>query len=97
MLRRIFCVLMLFLSVVVYAKDGEIYSTLTSVYDYLYNVLKSVCILSGLFLFVGGMYQYSQYRRDPVCVPFSRVLLMFFCAFCALGLAFIPNAGVVHP
>jgi hypothetical protein len=73
--------------------SGKLYWDVAGVYNYLYRAMKSVCLLSGLFLTAGGFYQYSQYRKDPVSVPFTKVLVMFICAFCALGLVYFP--GVV--
>lgn len=72
---------------------GQMFNSMIGVYDYLYSVIRSVCILSGVFLLVGGGYYYSQYRKDPVYMPFTKVLTMFFCAACALGLAFIPGVN----
>lgn len=73
--------------------SGKLYGDVVGIYDYLYNTMKSICLLSGLFLTVGGFYQYSQHKKDPVGVPFTKVLVMFLCALCALGLAYFP--GVV--
>ena len=93
-MKRFSGLILMAMVVAVSAQQGEIYSTLKAGYDYLYAVIRSVCILSGVFLLVGSLYQYSQHKKDPVCVPFSRVLMMLFCAACALGLAFIPNLGL---
>ena len=72
---------------------GKLYGSMVDIYDYLYGMIRSVCILSGLALTVGGFYQYSMYRKDPVYMPFSKVVVMFVCAFCALGLAYIPGVS----
>jgi hypothetical protein len=74
--------------------SGQMFNSMVDIYDYLYSVIRSVCILSGVFLLVGGIYYYSQYRKDPVYMPFTKVLTMFFCAACALGLAFIPGVNL---
>ena len=74
--------------------SGHLHEQISGVYDYLNNVVKSVCLLSGLFLTVGGVYQYSQHKKDPVSVPFTKVIVMFFCAFCALFLAYLPGVVV---
>lgn len=73
--------------------SGQMFNSMVGVYDYVYSAIRSICILSGMFLLLGGIYYYSQYRQDPVCMPFTKVLTMFFCAACALGLAFIPGVN----
>jgi hypothetical protein len=92
--------LMLNISVSVFASSyipssqtstGKVYGTMTDIYIYLYSIIRSICILSGVFLLLGGIYYFSQYRKDPVYMPLTKVLTMFLCAGCAFGLAFIPG------
>ena len=71
--------------------SGRLYGNLVDGYYYLLNTGKAICLLSGLFLTFGGVYQYSQHRKDPVYVPFSKVLVMFVCAVCAFVLAYMPG------
>ena len=71
--------------------QGQLFNSMAEIYSYLYSVIRSVCIMSGVFLLVGGVYYYSQYRKDPVYMPFTKVLTMFVCSACAIGLAFIPG------
>lgn len=71
--------------------SGRLYENLVDGYYYLLNTGKAICLLSGLFLTFGGVYQYSQHRKDPVYVPFSKVIVMFVCAVAAFTLAYMPG------
>lgn len=54
------------------------------------KLIKTLCITTGVALILGGMFQFKKYRKNPIEVPFSKVVLTFVIGIALLILSFIP-------
>jgi hypothetical protein len=75
------------------AKDEGIGGVANDIFEPVYLVIqlvRSVSIVCGSGLILGGFLKFIEYRRNPVAVRLSTVVSMFFFGIALILIGFIP-------
>lgn len=65
----------------------------TCIYEPIFLIIqlvRSVSLICGGSLILGGLFRYVDYRRNPVAVPFSRVFFMLLFGISLIAVGLIP-------
>lgn len=58
---------------------------------YVQEIIRKVCIVSGVALFFTGMMKYFSYRKNPIADPLSKVVWLIIIGALLFGLAYLPS------
>lgn len=69
---------------------GDVFSNLVGIGMSAHDIIRTVCILTGVGMLLGTIVQFAKYRRNPIETRLSLIILNFIIGICLIGLAFVP-------
>ena len=74
---------------------GDAASFLFGLTENIGEMMQFICLLTGGIMCLGSLVKYSKYRKNPVEVKFSSVLVMLLTGLALIAVGYIPMfAGV---
>jgi hypothetical protein len=71
---------------------GSIASNIYEPVSLVIQLLRTISIICGVGLVLGGCIKYLEYRRNPIAIRLSTVFFMFFFGIALIIVGFIPMA-----
>lgn len=97
-IQRCWVVAVMMMTSVAYAQPGSsgVVRGLTDVAEFARMLLVQLCLLGGAGFLLTGIYQYTQYRKNPSGVKLSTVVTLLLCGLALIVIIFLPQWMYQH-
>lgn len=91
MKRWLILVVMVALMPTIWANHGGIIAGVSGSLYVLQEVVRKVCILSGVAVFFCGIMRFFAHRKNPIAIPLSQPVWLLLIGLLLFGLAYLPS------